>query len=61
MLLIRSSCAGRIEDCKAKVLLTCSGVMRGTKKIDLKKIADKAVDMCTAQNHKVRPCVHEPA
>lgn len=33
-----------MEDCKAKVLLTASGVMRGPKKIELKKIADKWVD-----------------
>ncbi|KIZ06574.1 acetyl-CoA synthetase [Monoraphidium neglectum] len=37
--------AGRIADCKAKVLITSSGVMRGSKKIDLKAIADKAVEM----------------
>lgn len=45
--------AGRIQDCKARVLLTCSGVMRGTKCVDLKKIADKAVDLCTKNNHTV--------
>jgi hypothetical protein len=44
--------AGRIEDCQAKVLLTSSAVMRATKRIDLKSIADSAMDMCASQ---VRP------
>jgi acyl-coenzyme A synthetase/AMP-(fatty) acid ligase len=42
-----------MEDCKARVLLTCSGGMRATKKIELKQIADKAIQMCAAQGHKV--------
>lgn len=29
---------GRMADCKAKVLITTSGVMRGAKRIDLKKV-----------------------
>lgn len=37
------SLAGRIEDCKAKVLLTCSGVMRGDKPINLKRTVDDAL------------------
>lgn len=45
--------AGRMEDCKAKVLITASGVMRGNKKIDLKSIADTAHDMCAKAGHVV--------
>ncbi|GFR48182.1 hypothetical protein Agub_g10030 [Astrephomene gubernaculifera] len=47
------SLAQRMEDCKAKVLLTASGVMRGPKKIDLKKIADKGLDLCAKAGHTV--------
>lgn len=36
-----------MADCKANVLLTCSGVMRGVKPIELKKIVDKGLDMCS--------------
>lgn len=42
-----------MEDCKAKVLITASGVMRGNKKIDLKSIADSAHDMCAKHGHTV--------
>ncbi|KAF6258777.1 acetyl-CoA synthetase [Scenedesmus sp. NREL 46B-D3] len=45
--------AGRMEDCKAKVLITASGVMRGNKKIDLKSIADSAHNMCAKAGHSV--------
>lgn len=31
--------AGRMADCKAKVLITSSAVMRGPKRIDLKKVS----------------------
>ncbi len=44
---------GRMEDCRAKVLLTASGVMRGPKHIELKKIADKALDLCAKAGHTV--------
>jgi acyl-coenzyme A synthetase/AMP-(fatty) acid ligase len=47
--------SGRLEDCRARVLLTCSGVMRGTKLIGLKQIADKACDLAAQQGHKVSP------
>lgn len=47
---------GRIADCKAKVLLTSSGVMRGNKKIDLKGIADKGVELAAKEGHNVRRC-----
>jgi acetyl-CoA synthetase len=42
-----------MEDCKAKVLVTASGVMRGNKKIDLKAIADSAHAMCAKAGHSV--------
>ena len=45
---------GRMEDCKARVLLTCSGGMRANKKIELKQIADKAIQMCAGKGHAVR-------
>eukprot|EP00879_Flechtneria_rotunda_P010550 GHRR01011030.1.p1 GENE.GHRR01011030.1~~GHRR01011030.1.p1 ORF type:complete len:632 (+),score=174.59 GHRR01011030.1:389-2284(+) len=45
--------AGRMEDCKAKVLITASGVMRGNKKIELKAIADAAHVMCAQAGHTV--------
>ncbi|KAG1677246.1 hypothetical protein FOA52_013445 [Chlamydomonas sp. UWO 241] len=45
--------AGRMEDATSKVLLTCSGVRRGTKPISLKKIADDAVKQCAAAGHTV--------
>jgi acetyl-CoA synthetase len=49
-----------MEDCKAKVLITASGVMRGNKKIDLKSIADSAHAMCTKAGHTVpRVVVYE--
>ncbi|GBF92828.1 hypothetical protein Rsub_05447 [Raphidocelis subcapitata] len=45
--------AGRIADCKAKVLITSSGVMRGNKKIDLKGIADRGVELAAKEGHEV--------
>src|SRR5690606_27479888 len=36
--------AGRIEDCKAKVVLTSDGNFRGTKKIAVKAVVDEAVE-----------------
>ncbi|GAX78749.1 hypothetical protein CEUSTIGMA_g6186.t1 [Chlamydomonas eustigma] len=47
------SLAGRMEDAKSRVLLTCSGVMRATKSIKLKSIADKAVSLCAEQGFNV--------
>ncbi|MEW5308089.1 MAG: hypothetical protein WDW38_000075 [Sanguina aurantia] len=40
------SLASRILDCGAKVVITASGVMRGTKPIPLKGIVDAAVAQC---------------
>ncbi|MFT6850917.1 MAG: acetyl-CoA synthetase [Sphingobacteriales bacterium] len=40
------SLSGRINDCEAKMLITADGVYRGAKKVDLKKIADEALEDC---------------
>ena len=45
--------ADRIGDAKARVLLTCSGVMRATKCVDLKKIADKACVIAASKGFNV--------
>ena len=37
--------AGRVVDCRARVLLTASGAMRGRKLVPLKRIADAACDI----------------
>jgi acetyl-CoA synthetase len=46
--------AVRVLDCKPKVLIVASGVMRGTKKIELKKIADEACNICKSKGFRVR-------
>jgi acetyl-CoA synthetase len=45
--------AARVLDCKPKVLITASGVMRGAKKIELKKIADEACNICKSKGFQV--------
>ena len=40
------SLAGRIQDSECKLLITCDGVFRGEKHIDLKGISDKALNTC---------------
>lgn len=47
------SLADRIVDSKAKVLVTASGVMRGTKVIQLKQIADEACRISKARGAEV--------
>ncbi len=42
--------AGRIQDCEGKILITCDGVMRGNKLVELKAIADEAVENCPTVN-----------
>lgn len=49
------SLADRIVDSKAKVLVTASGVMRGTKVIQLKQIADEACRISKARGAEVCP------
>lgn len=51
------SLAGRMGDCKASVLLTCSAVRRGEKVMGLKEIADKAMDLAaTRDGHRISAC-----
>ena len=38
------SLASRVEDCKSRVVVTTSGVMRGKKKLETKKIVDDALE-----------------
>ncbi|GAB4816679.1 hypothetical protein N2152v2_003725 [Parachlorella kessleri] len=45
--------AGRVEGCRAKVLITCSGVMRGSKPIHLKTVADDALNRAMEAGHTV--------
>ncbi len=49
--------AQRIIDADSRVLLTADGTMRGKKKIDLKGISDKAIDICSASGFQVERCV----
>ena len=49
--------ADRIEDCKAKVVVTASGVMRATKKINLKSIVDSAISTCVTRGFNVQSCL----
>jgi len=49
--------ADRIEDCKARVVITASGVMRATKKIDLKGIVDAACAACASRGFQVESCL----
>lgn len=46
--------ASRILDCDAKVLITADAVMRGTKMVELKSVADIAMEKC---NNTVRHCL----
>eukprot|EP00123_Amoebidium_parasiticum_P017396 comp23832_c0_seq2/m.41576 comp23832_c0_seq2/g.41576 ORF comp23832_c0_seq2/g.41576 comp23832_c0_seq2/m.41576 type:complete len:674 (-) comp23832_c0_seq2:118-2139(-) len=50
--------ADRIYDSKSKVLITCDGVYRGTKLIELVKIADSALALCEEEHgHSVETVV----
>lgn len=41
--------AQRILDCEPKIVITCSAVMRATKRVELKQIADDALRICQSQ------------
>lgn len=43
-----SAMADRIEDAKAKVVITSDGLNRGTKQIPLKRIVDEALESCSS-------------
>lgn len=47
------SLANRINDCQAKVLMTADGGYRGKKLIDLKSIANEALESCPSIKHSV--------
>merc|ERR1719221_1013329 len=49
--------AGRIVDAKSKLIVTSDGVMRGTKPVQLKAIADKACDISEKEGFKVETSV----
>jgi len=51
------SLANRILDSRAKVLITASGVMRGTKFIDLKSIVDESLTQLEKDGHRVGTCL----
>ncbi|KAK9811714.1 hypothetical protein WJX72_008881 [[Myrmecia] bisecta] len=51
------SLAGRIVDCKSRVVITTSGVMRGSKKVELKKIVDNALNICKKSGFEVDTCL----
>ncbi|KAL4541520.1 hypothetical protein Ndes2437B_g05877 [Nannochloris sp. 'desiccata'] len=57
------SLAGRICDSEPKMVLTCSGVKRGNKVIELKKIIDEALEICDNQEqiHIPRVVVYDHA
>ncbi len=47
----------RIVDCEAKILLTCDGLFRGSKKLNLKSIVDEALEKCEREGHSVKTCL----
>lgn len=51
------SLASRLLDAKAEVLITADGSYRGAKLVNLKSIADSAVQKCSDHKHDIRHCV----
>ena len=49
--------ASRIVDSQSRVLVTADAVMRGTKAVALKSIADDAMERCVAKGAAVEHCV----
>ena len=50
--------ADRINDAKAKVVITADGLNRGTKKVDLKSMVDEALEQCSSvENVIVFNCI----
>ncbi|KAK4535326.1 hypothetical protein CDCA_CDCA04G1351 [Cyanidium caldarium] len=43
------SLAGRIADAQCRVVITCDGVMRGSKLVLLKQVADEAIALCESR------------
>ena len=42
------------------MIITASGGMRGSKKVELKAIVDKACELTEKSNFKVHPCFGQP-
>uniref|UniRef100_A0A6B2E6B8 Acetyl-coenzyme A synthetase n=1 Tax=Phlebotomus kandelakii TaxID=1109342 RepID=A0A6B2E6B8_9DIPT len=51
------SLAERMNDCKAKVLITADGAWRGEKALPLKALCDEALEKCDALGHHVDACI----
>jgi len=51
------SLADRILDSQGTILITADGVFRGAKPIDLKQVADEAMDKCAEQDLQVKDCI----
>lgn len=51
------SLADRIDDCKAKVLVTCDVAWRGEKPLEIKSICDEAMEKAAKLGHSVSKCV----
>lgn len=49
------SLASRVEDCKSRVVVTTSGVMRGKKKLETKVIVDDALQISKREGFEVWP------
>eukprot|EP01052_Picozoa_sp_SAG31_P000325 SAG31_NODE_10_length_40133_cov_27.863041_11_plen_239_part_00 len=49
--------AQRIVHCGARILITADGVMRGTKLIELKSVADDAMEICTEKGSPIKTCI----
>jgi acyl-coenzyme A synthetase/AMP-(fatty) acid ligase len=47
-----------MSDCRPKLLITCNAVRRGSKILNLKEIADNALELCEKEGVKVGklPC-----
>eukprot|EP00891_Asterochloris_glomerata_P007593 jgi/Astpho2/7593/Aster-02498 len=51
------SLAQRMENCKSRVLITASGTKRGSKSLNLKQIADKAMQLTEKNGFSVDVCL----
>ena len=55
------SLASRVEDCKSRVVVTTSGVMRGKKKLETKAIVDDALQISKRDGFEVGPACQTDA
>ncbi|KAM7541203.1 hypothetical protein Aperf_G00000030372 [Anoplocephala perfoliata] len=51
------SLSDRIMAAESRVLVTCDGAWRGTKLIDLMKVANEAMDICESKGQPVEHCI----